>query len=69
MWRTNGMGEAYIYADRGQQASDFCSTNGTVCDPDAGISFMRGAFTFKRGAWNKISLTGELPIVLNALHY
>ncbi|KAH7623701.1 hypothetical protein NADE_008524 [Nannochloris sp. 'desiccata'] len=56
MWRADGQGEAYLYVDDRLQASDFCDAP-TVCDPRAGTSFLRGAFTFKRGEWNRIALT------------
>jgi hypothetical protein len=59
MWRRDGEGEVYIYVDPAKQAADFCTGPGTVCDAHAGTSLNRGRFTFKRGAWNKISLTGE----------
>lgn len=58
MWRADGQGEAYLYVDDRLQASDFCDAP-TVCDPRAGTSFLRGAFTFKRGEWNRIALTGK----------
>lgn len=57
MWRANGAGEAYLYVPT-SQASGFCTTNGTKCDWVAGISFMRGAWTFKTGVWTKVALTG-----------
>jgi hypothetical protein len=59
MWRADGEGEAYMYVDNRVQASDYCADPRTVCDFDAGNSFQRGAFSFKRGQWNKIALTGK----------
>jgi hypothetical protein len=60
MWRADGQGEAYMYVDNNEQASDYCDDPRTVCDPHAGNSFLRGAFTFKRGQWNRIALTGKV---------
>jgi len=63
MWRRDGQGEAYMYVDNRVQASDFCADRRTKCNPNAGTSFLRGAFTFQRGQWTRIALTskGKLP--------
>ena len=58
MWRRQGDGEVYIYAPKSGQVPDLCSTPGTECDADAGLSLMRGAFKFVKGRWMKISITG-----------
>ena len=72
MWRTNGMGEAYIYVPEGKQAPDFCTyyppcrgdkvVPCTACNFAAGVSMGRGGFTFNRGQWNKITMT----LILNS---
>jgi hypothetical protein len=62
MWRANGAGEAYLYVPT-SQASGFCSTTGTKCDSAAGVSFMRGAWTFQTGVWTKIAYTGTVLYV------
>ena len=48
-----------MYVDNRVQASDYCDKP-TVCDPRVGNSFMRGAFSFTPGKWNRIALTGKL---------
>lgn len=69
MWRRQGQGELYIYGPS-KQSKEICTkfppcgkTNGpcTICNSRAGISFGRGTFNFKRGAWQRISVT----VVLN----
>lgn len=72
MWRRNGWGETYIYAPEGQQGDDFCSkypecsNSGTgaapctVCNYNAGVSFARGSFIFKRGQWQRIRVALKL---------
>lgn len=71
MWRRDGDGEAYIYAPD-KQSSDFCTKyprcggwSGPIpcnfCDGRTGTSFGRGTFRFKRGEWQRISVT----VVLN----
>lgn len=55
MWRTNGMGEMYLYAPRGTQSTSLCSTPPlTYCNVKDGMSIGRGSFTFARGAWTHI---------------
>lgn len=67
MWRRNGDGEAYIYVPRNAQVPALCKTTGTVCDDEAGISLMRGAFQFTTGRWIKMAITGvEFGLVLNS---
>lgn len=70
MWRRDGNGEVYIYAPEGKQGRDFCSKyktcNGkdfpcTVCNYKKGVSFGRGTFKFKRGQWQRLTLS----LVLN----
>ena len=79
MWRQNGYGEAYLYVPHFMQAPDFCNyytpCQGTKrvpcieCNYAAGVSWGRGAFTFKRGEWNKITMTLNLntPNVTNGV--
>lgn len=66
MWRTDGNGEAYLYADRGVQANQLCESYPrcggnkypcTYCNPGAGVSYGRGTFKFKKGQWNKIKIS------------
>ena len=70
MWRRGGNGEVYIYAPEGKQGKSFCSKyrrcDGknfpcTVCNYKKGVSFGRGSFQFKKGAWQKLTLS----LVLN----
>ena len=65
MWRSGGAGEAYLYVPPGIQGRGFCNTAPscatgavpcTTCDYSAGVSFLRGAFFFQKGAWNKVRL-------------
>lgn len=70
MWRRNGAGEAYVYVPEGRQSDTFCdprcSSNDepcTVCNFNAGVSLLRGAFYFQRGAWTKL----RLGITLNTV--
>jgi hypothetical protein len=76
MWRTDGYGEAYIYAKEGEQGHDFCTKFQdcklkkypcTLCDYAHGTSFGRGSFQFKRGVWQQIRMTITLndPDVAN----
>ncbi len=52
MFRTNGMGELYIYVDQSKQVPALCLLPPTtVCNPAYGISAGRGAFTFSTGKW------------------
>jgi len=59
MWRREGDGEAYVYLPKAGRTKELCSTPGTKCDSDAGVSLMRGAFKFETGRWMKIAITGE----------
>eukprot|EP00889_Picochlorum_renovo_P003236 jgi/Picre1/30266/NNA_005632.t1 len=70
MWRRQGNGEVYIYAPEGKQGKNFCSKYNrcdgknfpcTVCNYKKGVSFGRGTFQFKKGVWQKLTLS----IVLN----
>lgn len=76
MWRTDGNGEAYIYAKEGEQGPDFCTKFPdcklkaypcTVCDYAHGVSFGRGSFKFQRGVWQQLRITITLndPDVTN----
>lgn len=66
MWREGGLGEAYLYVPENMQASDFCTrlqkcagskkANCIQCNYNAGVSWGRGAFYFKRGEWNTLRL-------------
>jgi hypothetical protein len=70
MWRTDGHGESYLYVPEGKQTSDFCTQYqkcaGTKripcieCNYAAGVSWGRGTFQFKRGEWNKITMSVTL---------
>ncbi|TPX33842.1 hypothetical protein SmJEL517_g03303 [Synchytrium microbalum] len=63
MWRTGGLGEAYLYVPVSEQPADFCSLPPlTICNSDFGVSLSRGAFTFATGKWNTI----KQRIVLNS---
>lgn len=66
MWRSDGNGEAYLYADRDKQSSALCSRYPrcagsqypcTYCNPSAGVSYGRGTFKFNRGEWNKVQIS------------
>lgn len=71
MWRRNGYGEAYLYVPVDYQAPSFCSElpscNATTpsllcteCNPNAGTSFHRASFQFKKGQWNSLKLEMRL---------
>jgi hypothetical protein len=56
MWRKDGAGEAYIYADKSVQSSEFC-TDKSKCrgaNGKYGYSIGRGSFTIPRGKWTRI---------------
>lgn len=78
MWRREGNGEVYIYAPEGKQGKNFCSKykscNGvdfpcTVCNYNKGVSFGRGTFKFKRGQWQRLTLSMVLNDVGKANGY
>ncbi|TPX38650.1 hypothetical protein SeMB42_g06617 [Synchytrium endobioticum] len=54
MWRTNGLGEVYLYIYQPGQLPGFCSENNTICIPTDGISVGRGSFKLATGVWNTI---------------
>ncbi|KAH7106758.1 hypothetical protein BKA62DRAFT_215197 [Auriculariales sp. MPI-PUGE-AT-0066] len=61
MWRPNGEGELYLYAPRDRQSSSVCSTAPvSLCDTSYGMSIGRGAFSFPRGGWTRVSQTVSL---------
>eukprot|EP00842_Homolaphlyctis_polyrhiza_P007053 jgi/Hompol1/937/HPOL_001073-RA len=63
MWRTDGLGEAYLYLVD-QQVPGFCAVPPkTVCNPQYGTSLGRGAWTFATGKWNTLSQTVTLNTV------
>lgn len=57
MWRPNGSGEVYAYIPR---PNNLCSNPSIICNPDFGVSIQRGAFGFKSGSWNRVSLLVQL---------
>lgn len=71
MWRTDGGGEAYIYAPEGEQGENFCEPPCmgskvqpcTLCNYGAGVSLKRFSFFFQKGTWTKL----RLGMTLNTL--
>lgn len=57
MWRTNGAGEVYAYM---LTPGNMCVRTNFICNSDFGISISRGAFTFKKDGWNRISMLVRL---------
>ncbi|GAA5978572.1 hypothetical protein JCM10908_004409 [Rhodotorula pacifica] len=55
MFRTNGMGELYLYAPREKQVDALCTLGPlSFCNSVYGMSIGRGSWTFKRGEWSNI---------------
>ncbi|GAA5877385.1 hypothetical protein JCM3774_003582 [Rhodotorula dairenensis] len=55
MFRTNGMGELYLYAPREKQVDALCTLGPlSYCNSVYGMSIGRGSWTFKRGEWSNI---------------
>jgi len=69
MWRTEGQGELYLYANRDAQDPIICEIPSNICDPEWGWSLNRGAFTFQRNVWNEIEqrLTLNTPGVRDGI--
>ncbi|KAJ3505671.1 hypothetical protein NMY22_g17500 [Coprinellus aureogranulatus] len=61
MWRTEGAGELYLYADRKKQTEALCSDPRSECNAVYGFSIGRGSFTWAKGAWTTVVQT----VVLN----
>jgi hypothetical protein len=59
MWRTNGMGEAYVYVPPALMSKDY-KKSCTESNPQYGDSIGRGSFHFKKNAWNKITIYTKL---------
>ncbi|KAJ1673051.1 hypothetical protein EV182_005985, partial [Spiromyces aspiralis] len=57
MWRTNGMAELYVYADKSAQSSQYKATCGKYCVDEYGDSLERGKYTFKAGQWTHVKQT------------
>jgi len=57
MWRTAGEGEVYAYIPT---SNNLCSQSDIKCNDDFGTSIGRGSFSFKDGAWNRITLLVQL---------
>jgi hypothetical protein len=62
MWRTNGAGEMYTYLPPGYDANDaVCNIPPfSTCNPTYGASVGRGAFAFKAGESNTVSMRVRL---------
>ncbi|KAJ3081506.1 hypothetical protein HK102_002308 [Quaeritorhiza haematococci] len=54
MWRRNGDGEVYLYANDKIQDRDWCDRPIIHCSPTYGTSVGRGSWRFSRGAWTKV---------------
>ncbi|KAI8810745.1 hypothetical protein BJ742DRAFT_173729 [Cladochytrium replicatum] len=57
MWRTTGLGEAYMYIS--PKNGHLC-VYPTVCDDQYGISLGRGRFQFVPGTWNRMAIYVKL---------
>jgi len=63
MFRKNGAGEVYLYANREAQDPSICNTKihpNNECNPTYGWSLDRGAFTFQTGQWTNVEGTTQL---------
>lgn len=60
MWRENGLGELYLYANREAQDPAICQMPNNYCSPTYGWSLNTGSFTFRRDAWTDIEETVSL---------
>jgi len=60
MWRENGLGELYLYANREAQDPAICQMPNNYCSPTFGWSLNTGSFTFARNAWTDIEETVTL---------
>lgn len=69
MWRENGKGELYLYANREAQDPAICQMPNNYCSPKYGWSLNTGAWTFQRGAWTDIeeTITLNTPGVRNGV--
>jgi len=69
MWRTDGEGELYLYANREAQDLAICQMPNNHYNPDFGWSLNRGSFTFKRSAWTDVveTITLNKPGVRNGV--
>jgi len=69
MWREDGKGELYLYANRDAQDQTICSTPPNYCNPEFGWSLNKGAFTFQRDAWTQVEqrVTLNTPGVRNGI--
>jgi len=63
MWRENGDGELYLYANRPAQDPAICQMPGNYCSPDFGWSLSTGAFRFRRGEWSNV----EVRVTMNSI--
>jgi len=54
MWRADGEGEIYLYANREAQDPNICKRSDSHCNPTYGWSLNRGSFSFKRGQWTNV---------------
>jgi len=61
MWRENGLGELYLYANREAQDPAICQNPANYCNPEFGWSLNKGAFRFPANAWTNV----EERVVLN----
>jgi hypothetical protein len=54
MWREDGKGELYLYANREAQDPAICEQPGNYCNPEFGWSLNTGAFNFQTGVWTDL---------------
>jgi len=69
MWRDDGKGELYLYANREAQDPAICEMPGNYCAPVYGWSLNTGAWTFQRGVWTEVEelMTLNTPGVQNGV--
>ncbi|KAJ7063641.1 hypothetical protein C8F01DRAFT_85895 [Mycena amicta] len=60
MWRKNGQGELYLYADKDKQTSALCRAPGSECNAKYGFSIGRGSFSWATGMWTHVAQTVTL---------
>ncbi|KAF8321780.1 hypothetical protein DL93DRAFT_2163364 [Clavulina sp. PMI_390] len=60
MWRPQGAGELYFYADKSKQLPSLCQAPDAECNEVYGLSLGRGSFRFVPGQWTNLRQTVSL---------
>ncbi|KAF7323302.1 hypothetical protein HMN09_00111000 [Mycena chlorophos] len=77
MWREDGQGELYLYAEKDKQTQALCADPQSECNAQYGFSIGRGSFYFATGMWTYVAQTvklntpgeqnGEFTLVVNGV--